>query len=98
MAINIRRNVPRRHADKFVGRADEQNIFLAECTNLLKGNDSHCINFYGAGGVGKTALINQLMKSLDRLKSFKSEYKDVYILYHDFANGINDSSAMERRA
>ena len=88
MAINIRRNVPRRHADKFVGRADEQNIFLAECTNLLKGNDSHCINFYGAGGVGKTALINQLMKSLDRLKSFKSEYKDVYILYHDFANEI----------
>ena len=89
MAINIRRNVPRRHADKFVGRADEQNLFLADCADLLKGNDSYCINFYGAGGVGKTALINQLMKSLDRLKSFKSEYKDVYILYHDFANGIN---------
>lgn len=89
MAINIRRNVPRRHTDKFVGRTDEQNLFLADCADLLKGNDSYCINFYGAGGVGKTALLNQLMKSLDRLKSFKSEYKDVYILYHDFANGIN---------
>lgn len=89
MAIGTRIFHARNHENNFVGREDEQNLFRIQCQNLLTQNKICLINYYGVGGIGKTALLKKLMRELDDWKKVSAQYKKICVLYHDFANGID---------
>lgn len=71
--------------DIFVGRDAEQDLFRAQCQKLLTTGGGGVLNYYGIGGIGKTALLNRIMRELDG----RAQYKKIVVLYHDFANGTD---------
>lgn len=85
MAIGNRTFHAVRRKDIFVGRDAEQNLFRAQCQKLLTTGGGGVLNYYGIGGIGKTALLNRIMRELDG----RAQYKKIVVLYHDFANGTD---------
>ena len=85
MAIGNRTFHARKREDIFVGRNAEQDLFRAQCQKLLTVGGISVLNYYGIGGIGKTALLNRNMREL----SGRAQYKNFIVLYHDFANGTD---------
>lgn len=85
MAIGNRTFHARKREDIFVGRNAEQDLFRAQCQKLLTASGISVLNYYGIGGIGKTALLNRNMREL----SGRAQYKNFIVLYHDFANGTD---------
>lgn len=85
MAIGNRTFHARKREDIFVGRNAEQDLFRAQCQKLLTAGGISVLNYYGIGGIGKTALLNRNMRELGG----RAQYKNFIVLYHDFANGTN---------
>lgn len=73
----------------FVGRKNFREEFWSQY-GKMQSNKPIVLNYYGAGGVGKSSLLDQLVHEIDHKKlSYGSIFRDVHVLYHDFANGIN---------
>ena len=85
MAIGNRNCHARKREDIFVGRDAELNLFRVQCQKLLTTGGSSVLNYYGIGGMGKTALLNRIMREL----AGRAQYKNLVVLYHDFANGTD---------
>ncbi len=85
MAIGDRTFHARKREDIFIGRNAEQDLFRAQCQKLLTAGGISILNYYGIGGIGKTALLNRNMREL----SGRAQYKNFIVLYHDFANGTD---------
>ena len=85
MSIGNRTFHARKRENIFVGRDAEQDLFRAQCQKLLTAGGISVLNYYGIGGIGKTALLNRNMREL----SGRAQYKNFIVLYHDFANGTD---------
>ena len=85
MAIGNRTFHAVRRKDIFVGRDAEQDLFRAQCQKLLTAGGVSVLNYYGIGGIGKSALLNRIMRELGG----RAQYKKIVVLYHDFANGTD---------
>ncbi len=73
----------------FVGRKEFRDNFWRQYNKIQAGSPI-VLNYYGAGGIGKSSLINQLVREIDeRKKLYASIFGDVYVLRHDFVNGTD---------
>ena len=84
MAIKRRMPEQRRTAVReFTDRINPREAFWNRYDKMISEGTT-IITYYGAGGVGKTSLMNKLMNELDRRNEPNIKY-----LYHDFINGTD---------
>ena len=97
MAIQPRQIGGRQTAVKeFVGRAEPRAAFWKRYDQMIRDGTT-LINFYGAGGVGKSRLLIQLVNEIDQKKKNYSEiFKNIHVLYHDFVNGTDKRAILNR--
>ena len=74
---------------EFTDRIDPREAFWNRY-DKMNSEGTTIITYYGAGGLGKTSLINELMNELDRKNLSKVKY-----LYHDFINGLDMRSILK---
>lgn len=68
---------------EFTDRINPREAFWNRYDKMISEGTT-IITYYGAGGVGKTSLMNELMNELDRRNEPNVKY-----LYHDFINGTD---------
>ena len=57
------------------------------CFNKVKIDGSTIITYYGAGGVGKTSLLKELVKKVDMIED--TPYEEVVYIQHNFENKMD---------
>ena len=92
MAI-IRRKIGQRRTAvrEFTDRIDPREAFSNRYEEMVKEKGSTIITFYGAGGIGKTSLVNELMNELDQ-----QQIPNLHYLYHGFINGVDMRAILKR--
>ena len=73
---------------EFTDRIEPRKAFWNLYQQLFKEEDSLVITFYGAGGVGKTALLDKLEEEIKNRESTLANTKCVYVRY-DFNRSTN---------
>lgn len=88
--ITTRRRIAAR---EFTDRIDPRKAFWTRLDKMIDENRSTFITFYGAGGVGKSSLIGKLMGEFD---GRRDEFQNVVCLFHDFINGGDYRTILNR--
>ena len=77
---------------EFTDRTDPIKAFHARFRKVLDESQSLLINYYGAGGVGKSALLEKIKKEFD---AQQNDLPNAVCLYHNFNNGTDMQSILD---
>ena len=86
MGIKIKKPAKIRATREFTDRLEPRKAFWNRYAKMVNDN-STLITFYGAGGVGKSALLKKLMSEIDQKRSMMQE--DIAYVHYDFDNNCD---------
>ena len=82
---------------KFTDRNEPREAFNRILEDAMKHTDEfNVISFYGIGGFGKTRLINELSKQLEKYNEENEDLNRIPHITYDFARGTNKMYVLEK--